>query len=303
MRLPAGLLVVLVASAGCLTVLDGPPDDETEVARGTEPWSPHRCDPSGATDVNQDAPRIAPWRQDRDALASRFADAIGDPLTPDGPEDETADWARWATESGGTVHYNGRSQTSDLSLSYHTQRMWPGADEASARADLERFLDEFGTPDHVDLEWSFSEKSSRAGVFGTFAQPVDDTTILTGRSTFDSHENPASATGWFASFQFHPLFDLRSAHQKLTPAEAGEIAQAYDRCVMDQEGKTAAAGWTHHQTHTDLGWLVVRNTSLARPVLVSYDEPGEPSHCGFSHEVHVDVVTGAVLGHAFPPCD
>lgn len=103
------------------------------------------------------------------------------------------------------------------------------------------------------------------------------------------------------TLSMHALRDLPTAPPAVSEAEARAIAEPHARCVLDASGRTQEAGYA--TKGVEGSYVALHGDSLVHAVVVLFEEPGEPSHCGMSILVHVDATNGAVLGAGRPPCD
>lgn len=263
-----GLLLVVVLLAGCATTRPSP-------------FTPDRCDPSGATAINHDAPRLDLFG-DPLRLAQATARGLGERWLDDRPERVGEETLRWGTGDGSVT-----VTTVDGEVGVEVASTRSATFTASALRNLGRELGvtEEGRHSAYDatrqswLGWHWPEHRHHGSI---------------------SAVAPRSGEGYVT---FRALHSLASAHVEVTDDEAVATAKAYARCALDRDGKTVAAGYTFQEASVQ-DWTTVFGDSFVHQVMVAFTEPvGEESHCGLSRFVAVDAVTGAVVGEPVIACD
>ena len=269
-----GLLLAALLLAGCTL---GEEASGPEAARAS-------CRDDG--EATASAPLLATLQEDPEDVARRLAEAMGTNVTgpPDPLEggelrwregDATVSVLRW--EDGVRVLW-GRSAP------WHPAR-------AEAEATLRRVLAAFEPPDPEAFE---VVSTNGEGPVHLQAIPTyEGRRLLEGGASLTS--GPSASVGVTSLREVRPGLDL------LPEARATELATQAARCALDQRGETEAAG--HRALGADPPQLGAKGASLAWVVDVRFAEPGEASHCGHVERVHLDAVTGKVLGIAPPVCD
>lgn len=296
----APALALLVLVSGCIAPGADPPGANGDDGTDRDPaaaWTKDPCDPSEATAIAANLPWIPAWQGTMEERAERFATALGHDLPPldeDSPDAGNWNWNAANYEIRYTeAEADGRSGSPpDVPmLRYSTAGRWPTGDAADMEQELRDFLDRFGVPADVDLR--FHEGRS-------FVQTWEGEAIR--HTTGEAIPGDGSGEyGRWSGFYLRPFYDMDDAVATVSEAQAMATAEAYDRCALDREGKTEAAGYVHRTT--DHVGHDVRNDSLVHTISLHYDQPPPPGHCGFGRIVHVDAQTGAVHGWEWPPCD
>lgn len=292
---PLLVAVAGMALAGCLSPGGG---DTRPLAGWAATWEPDACDPSGAGGISGDAPVLAAYRGSPEEVARRFAEALGEDLPPDRGTDDDGRRHVWSNGTVSVRHEAGPSGLVDQ-LRYTTDEVWPAHDTGEGRRVIGDVLDRFGVPGHVDVRVDrptsrFEVLQLRDGVplGGPGGVPAAD--ALPGDGSGDP--------GHGSSFRLRLLHDLRDAEATHPVDEARRTAEAYMRCVMDRQGRTAEDGWTLEDVR-DLE-AAVRHESLAHVFQLSYDDPDPDAHCDHVVKlVYVDAETGAVLDDGVIGCD
>ncbi len=264
--------------AGCSTA---PAGDSGSAAQ----WEPLECDPSGATTIGRNAPPIDGLTGVDPTVAGRVAAAFGDEITSTTPIDSAAGFARWSTATGyvQVSRTDGRASW-DLTTSHGD---YPSEER------LRGGLVALGAP----------ASSLHANEYARgHMQQVWQGQVLAGTSAwFLKGQGDPAPMGSYGSFNLAGFAVPPGPLETVAEPEILATARGYDRCAMDAEGRTAAAGYTF--SGVELGAYSIHNDSIVRQVYIQYTEPGEPGHCGFSRGVAVDAVTGAVHGPVLVRCD
>lgn len=282
MRLALALVLCALA-AGCASKA-GP-----DVAAG---WQPDACDVSDAAAISQNAPAVVAMRGSDAEVARRFVEAFGDEWVSDAPTDPSEGARKWATREGEvrvTTHDTPRG-LEGLTVDYTTPH-GSAFDRESVAAAFERLG---VAPASVRYE-------ERSAGSGRFHQAFAGTLVIgTGGSWNAGRGDPAPYGSW-AGLTASVLRDFSDARASVPLDEAKRVALAYDRCLLDREGKTEAAGYAREGEPQDGGFGVMHD-SLVRLVAIRYTEP-EESHCGLVRRVAVDAETGAAHGLVPFGCD
>ncbi len=264
--------------AGCSTT---PAGDSGSAAQ----WEPLECDPSGATTIGRNAPPIDGLTGTDPTVAGRVAAAFGDGITSTTPIDSDAGWARWPTATGyvQVSRTDGRASW-DLTTSrgdYPSEERLRAGLVALGAPAYSLKTNEY-TPGHMQQVWQ--------------GQVLDGTSAW-----FLKGQGDPAPTGSYGSFNLAGFVVTPGPLETVAESEILAAARGYDRCAMDAEGRTAAAGYTSSSVH--LSAYSIQHDSIVRQVYIQYTEPGEPGHCGFSRGVAVDAITGAVHGPVLVLCD
>jgi hypothetical protein len=276
---PGALLLPCFLLAGCSGLPEG--------ADSGAPWEPLECDPSGVTAIGDNAPPVEGLRGTDLEVVRRIAGLFDDEVSSGTPIDSTEGFARWSTEKG-TIQASREEPELPAMYTYAT---WRGDYPTEAR--LKSAMVGLGAPAS-----SLHVSPSASQVWQQTWQGIP---IQGASGTWQAGMGNPAELGWYGSFDIVGLVELPPAQEMVADDELMATAQAYDRCMMDDEGRTEEAGF--ERTGTSLGPLVVMHDSLARLVSLDYTQPGEPGHCGFSRAVAVDVVTGAVHGPVPVSCE
>ena len=274
-------------------------DDGTGASSAPEAWSRLDCDPGTADWIGGNAQLVSAFQGSALEVAQRVAVALGDPLQSKDPEHEYEDSTRWATKSGTITHI--LEPGVGPRFIYETERAWPGATESEADPAWRSFYGKLGASTSTSIHTGYHAYPSGA-LQGWSTQTIEGTGILESHGTFYYTVPSSHYPNGHSSVTIMPLFQPDVPMDALAPEEAVAIARMYHRCAMDEEGRTAAKGYTATSAEARTMWHV-RHQSLAIGVHIVYTEPGEPGHCGFSRNVMVDAASGAVHGHETPGCD
>lgn len=290
MRQVVGSLVALLVS-GCLTAGDPLPGRD---------WGALSCDPGGVVQISSNAPLLPSLNVTPQALAARFAGALGDSLSTVEPDPRRSDeraWM-WTTRTGASVMY-AFTHPEDETARPFDQVHWSGAprstppSDAKARETIEAFLRDMGVPGSAQLEIERNAPSTPDEWYATLTFKGNGVHDL--KAVFDFGPS-------LAAVSLRPLHDLSRAQETVSAREASETATAYARCLLDRDGKTEAAGYA--LLGADPAGRAVAHASLALGTLVRFSEPADrETHCGTSVHVLVDAVTRAIHGTRLLLCD
>jgi hypothetical protein len=288
-RFPVALpcLAVLVAflTAGCAASSQTPQGDEPDT---TMAWEPLPCDPSGATTRGRNAELVHGLQQSPEGIAQDIARTVGDPLgreTTREPEHRT-----WATESGGEVSIS--LWTTNGTAGGFGQAQYEGPRSVD-RPAMERLFERWGVEKETLVYGS--PMFGGDGSNGPASQRVlgHDVGWTEGGATW--HGEGAT---WLSILRF---WEFASVDATVGAERATQTGGEAARCVLDEEGKTEAAG--HPMIESHMLWMGVFDGSIAYVVDVRFESPDEEDlHCGLGKWVYVDAVTGAVLSIGEPFC-
>lgn len=296
----SGRANVLIALIVLVPVLGGCLGDE-EAPRGSGPESTLPpidaslavCDVDDGADASGNAPMLASFTRDPEAVAARFADALRDPLVP-GARAPNGWTLEWDTRGGGYVHHEVEGDGGVDLLWWNHEDARADASDEELDALLDAVLDAFG----IHPENATRHRTHENDYVVTLRQiypPARSTVVNTAAhfSAFDS-----------VTLSFSAFHDLSDAEVRVNVADAESTAAAHVRCVLDESGRTRDTGYACAPRES-LGGpsLYVWSGSLGYNVYVDCETPGDPGHCGLSFFVIVDVETGALLHSARPACD
>lgn len=270
-------LTLATLLAGCSR-----PADEAE--RGEGPAASSCPD---VAEASASAPLLAALQDDPENVARRLAGALGGNVT--GPPEALASGEiRWRD---GDVLVTIRRGEDEVHASWERAGEWRPTD-AEAEATLRRAILAFEPADPEAFNVTLAGPPLRVEAVQTYE----------GRAIASSGATLA-ATGTHANVTVSSLRETRPGLDLIPEAQAVDVATRAARCSLDQAGETEEAG--HRLLGADPARFDAKGNSLAWVVTVRFSEPpgATPTHCGRAELVHVDAVTGKVLGIGVPGCD
>ncbi|HWH08828.1 MAG TPA: hypothetical protein VNX21_06475 [Candidatus Thermoplasmatota archaeon] len=254
---------------------------------GAQESSPAGAAPScrDEAEASASAPLLATLQEDPEAVARRLGEAMGANVSGP-PEPLPGGDLRWR-DGDATLTVTRGEDT--MRVAWAREAPW-SPDRAEAEATLRRAIEAFAPPDPGAFE--VASANDEGAVQLQARQLVEGRPLLGAGASLSS--------GAHAAVVVDSLREVRPGLELIPEARATEIARAAARCALDQRDETEAAG--HAILGTDAPALGAKGASLAWVVDVRVAEQGQASPCGRVERVHVDAVTGKVLGIAPPPC-